>query len=85
VEDVDASRKYNGIISRAFTELGDFLRVTRHLMADDGRWVAMKGLPDKELPGVPQDCTVLKIVPLKVPGLDAARCLVIAKQGERHD
>ncbi|ADL56935.1 16S rRNA (guanine(527)-N(7))-methyltransferase RsmG [Gallionella capsiferriformans] len=85
VEDVDASQKYSGIISRAFTELGDFLRVTRHLMADDGHWVAMKGLPDKELPGVPKDCTVLKIIPLKVPGLDAARCLVIAKPGEPHD
>jgi 16S rRNA (guanine527-N7)-methyltransferase len=85
VEEVDASEKYNGIISRAFTELGDFLRVTRHLMAADGRWVAMKGLPDKELPGVPADCTVLQIVPLKVPGLAAARCLVIAKQGEPHD
>lgn len=85
VKDVDASQKYSGIISRAFTELGDFLRVTRHLMADDGHWVAMKGLPDKELPGVPKDCTVLKIIPLKVPGLDAARCLVIAKPGEPHD
>lgn len=80
VEDVDAADKYQGIISRAFTELGDFLRITRHLLADEGRWVAMKGLPEKELAGVPEDCSVEQIIPLEVPGLDAARCLVIARR-----
>lgn len=82
VEDFQSTEKYNGIISRAFTELGDFLRVTRHLLADGGRWVAMKGLPEQELAGVPADCTVEHIVPLVVPGLDAARCLVIATRGQ---
>ncbi len=81
VEDFQVTGKYDGIISRAFTELGDFLRVTRHLLAEDGRWVAMKGLPEQELAGVPEDCAVEQIVPLKVPGLDAARCLVIATRG----
>lgn len=82
VEDFQVTVKYSGIISRAFTELGDFLRVTRHLLADDGRWVAMKGLPEQELAGVPADCAVEQIVPLEVPGVDAARCLVIvARRG----
>lgn len=81
VEDFQVTEKYDGIISRAFTELGDFLRVTRHLLADGGRWVAMKGLPEQELAGVPADCAVEQIVPLAVPGLDAARCLVIATRG----
>ncbi|MCX7192465.1 MAG: 16S rRNA (guanine(527)-N(7))-methyltransferase RsmG [Proteobacteria bacterium] len=85
VEDFQATEKFQGIISRAFTELGDFLCITRHLIADDGRWVAMKGLPEKELPGVPEDCAVEQIVPLVVPGLNAARCLVIATPGEKHD
>lgn len=78
VEDIEVPEKYNGIISRAFTELGDFLNITRHLLAEDGCWVAMKGLPEKELAGVPQDCSVERIVQLEVPGLEAARCLVIA-------
>lgn len=82
VEDFQVTEKYNGIISRAFTELGDFLRVTRHLLADGGRWVAMKGLPEQELASVPADCTVERIIPLVVPGLDAARCLVIATRGQ---
>jgi len=78
VEDFQAIEKFDGIISRAFTELGDFLRITRHLIAPLGRWVAMKGLPEHELPGVPADCQVVNVIPLSVPGLDAARCLVIA-------
>ncbi|MFA6970181.1 MAG: 16S rRNA (guanine(527)-N(7))-methyltransferase RsmG [Gallionella sp.] len=82
VENFQVPDKFDGIISRAFTELGDFLRVTRHLLADNGRWVAMKGLPEQELAGVPADCTVEQIIPLSVPGLDAARCLVIATRGQ---
>lgn len=78
VEELQVTEKFDGIISRAFTELGDFLRMTRHLLAEQGRWVAMKGIPEAELPGVPEDCLVECIIPLAVPGLVAARCLVIA-------
>jgi 16S rRNA (guanine527-N7)-methyltransferase len=80
VEDFQQGQRYDGIISRAFTELGDFLRLTRHLLAENGHWVAMKGLPEQEIPGVPTDCAVERIIPLNVPGLNAARCLVIATQ-----
>lgn len=78
VEDWRPAEKFDGIISRAFTELGDFLRITRHLMAEGGRWAAMKGLAERELAGVPEGCRVERIIPLQVPGLDAARSLVIA-------
>ncbi len=77
VENFQDETKFDGIISRAFTELGDFVHVTHHLIVDDGCWVAMKGLPEKELPGVPENCTVEQIISLKVPELDAARCLVV--------
>ena len=76
--------KFDGIISRAFTELGDFIGITRHLLAKQGRWAAMKGLPEQELAGVPDDCLVEEVLPLRVPGLDAARSLVIARhKGEQ--
>lgn len=78
VENIEVEEKFDGIISRAFTELGDFLKITRHLLADDGRWVAMKGLPEQELAGVPDDCLVEDVITLCVPGLDAVRSLVIA-------
>lgn len=78
VEEWRPEAKFDGIISRAFTELGDFLRITRHLMPEGGRWAAMKGLAERELGGVPEGCKVDRIIPLQVPGLQAARSLVIA-------
>jgi 16S rRNA (guanine527-N7)-methyltransferase len=78
VEEWQPPEKFNGIISRAFTNLGDFLRSTRHLMAEHGRWAAMKGLPEQEMAGVPRGCRVERVIPLQVPGLQAARSLVIA-------
>lgn len=78
VEEFQAQEKFDGIISRAFTELGDFLCITRHLIAPHGRWAAMKGLAERELAGMPDDCSVERVIPLRVPGLDAARSLVIA-------
>ena len=81
-EDLSAEQKYERIISRAFAELGDFLRVTRHLIAKDGRWIAMKGLPERELLNVPDDCLVEKVIALDVPDLHAARSLVIARLRE---
>lgn len=74
----DGAKGFDGIISRAFTDLGDFLRVTRHLMAEQGRWAAMKGAPEQELAGIPEGCWIERIIPLQVPGLAAARSLVIA-------
>lgn len=77
VEQWQPAEKFDGIISRAFTGLGDFLRSTQHLIAPQGRWVAMKGMPEQELADVPDECRVESIIPLQVPGLNAARSLVI--------
>lgn len=78
VEEWQPPERFDGIISRAYTELGDFLRSTRHLVAEHGRWAAMKGSPEQELAGVPGGCRVERVIPLQVPGLQAARSLVIA-------
>lgn len=78
VEEWQTVERFDGIISRAFSELGEFLRCTRHLVAPQGRWVAMKGAPQQELAGVPDGCGVECVIPLQVPGLLAARSLVIA-------
>lgn len=69
---------FDGIISRAFSELGEFVKMTRHLMGGRGRWVAMKGYADKDLTSIPHDCKVESVIPLTVPGLNAQRSLVIA-------
>jgi 16S rRNA (guanine527-N7)-methyltransferase len=79
VEHWQAAILFDGIISRAFAELGNFLRSTRHLAAPHGRWAAMKGITEeRELAGMPKGCKVESVIPINVPGLQAARSLVIA-------
>jgi 16S rRNA (guanine527-N7)-methyltransferase len=77
VEDYKATKLFDGIISRAFADLGEFLKITRHLMAERGCWVAMKGWAEKELEGVPEGCRVEKVIPLQVPKIDAVRSLIV--------
>lgn len=79
VEEFSMDEKFDGIISRAFAETADFIRLTRHLLADNGRWAAMKGSPEQELQRLFGDIEVERIIPLSVSGLDASRCLVILK------
>ena len=74
--------QYAQITSRAFAELELFVSLTRHLLAPNGRWLAMKGIrPDDELKALPADITVEAIIPLAVPGLGAERHLIILKAG----
>ena len=80
VEDLQIGEHFEGIISRAFAGTAEFVTLTRHLLAQNGRWIAMKGVsPDEELSHLPADIKVEQVLPLQVPGLDAARCLVILK------
>lgn len=83
IEDFQPTQKFDGIVSRAFTELGDFLRVTQHLLAPEGRWAAMKGRAEKELTGLPEDCVLREIIKLKIPGLSATRSLVVVARKEK--
>ena len=80
VEDLSATGKYDGIISRAFADTGDFVMKTRHLLAAGGGWAAMKGIPDEELTRLPAWVTVEKILQLNVPNLPAARSLVVLRE-----
>lgn len=76
VEEWQPETRFDGIISRAFSELGEFMRVSHHLLAPNGRWAAMKGIVQQEF--VPGGCRVERVIPMQVPGLHAARSLVIA-------
>jgi len=75
VEDWDTSDRFDGIIARAFADVGKFTQLTEHLVAEAGRWVAMKGKLEDELP---QGRKVVGRIPIRVPGLNAVRSLVIA-------
>ncbi|WP_374277117.1 16S rRNA (guanine(527)-N(7))-methyltransferase RsmG [Azonexus sp.] len=79
----EMSGQYAQISSRAFAEIGLFVRLTRHLLAPGGRWLAMKGVrPDDEMAALPADVVVERIIPLHVPGLGAERHLIILKAGQ---
>jgi 16S rRNA (guanine527-N7)-methyltransferase len=78
VESWKVQTGFDVIISRAFSDMGEFVRVTRHLLAPGGTFAAMKGLhPYEEIEKLPTDCKVRQVLPLAIPGLDGARHLVL--------
>jgi len=79
VEEWKPEKKFDGIISRAFAEVSLFTSLTRHLLVQDGAWVAMKGSPDQELERLPAGVEVERVISLQIPSLNAARCLVLLK------
>jgi 16S rRNA (guanine527-N7)-methyltransferase len=71
--------KFEVIISRAFSEIALFIKLTKHLLADGGSWLAMKGtVPEHEFKKSAIKPTEIRV--LKVAGLDAERHLVVLKQ-----
>ena len=69
--------KFDTLIARAFAGIADMLAVSAPLVAPGGRWLAMKGVyPQEELSAIPPGYTI-ETQQLQVPGLDAARHVVI--------
>lgn len=76
VEAVDEP-SFDIVISRAFSSLADFVRLSDTALADDGVWLAMKGKPPvEEMQQLPPTVEVFHVEHLTVPGLAAERCLV---------
>lgn len=72
-----AAPAFDVITSRAFADLAEFVRLTRHVLADGGVWAALKGVyPYEEIAQLPDDIRVVSVQALHVPGLDAERHLV---------
>jgi 16S rRNA (guanine527-N7)-methyltransferase len=68
------------VISRAFAELADFIGNCRHLLADGGVLVAMKGAyPRDKLGRAMNGCDCTDVRRLAVPLLDAERHLVFCR------
>jgi len=84
VEALQVSEPFDVITSRAFADLSDFVNWSGHLLADGGRFIAMKGLAaSEETDRLPAEWRIVEKTPLTVPGLDAERHLVIiARAGE---
>lgn len=77
------AEKYDVVISRAFSDLAEFVNWTRHLCSSDGVMLAMKGAyPHEELTRLPASVVLLRVAPLAVPGLEAERHLVLLRPRE---
>lgn len=71
---------FSAITSRAFSELADFVRLSRHLLVAEGCWLAMKGVwPHEEIGRLPDDVTVDAVHCLQVPGVEGERHLAVIK------
>ncbi|WP_336693364.1 16S rRNA (guanine(527)-N(7))-methyltransferase RsmG [Delftia acidovorans] len=69
--------RYPLISCRAFASLVDFTSWSRQALQEGGTWLAMKGKhPGDEIAALPADVQVFHVEPLKVPGLDAERCIL---------
>lgn len=81
VEAVEPAGGFDLVISRAFSDLPEFVRLAGRLVAPAGTLAAMKGLyPDEELALLPPEWRVERVIPLTVPGIQAARHLVLMKR-----
>jgi 16S rRNA (guanine527-N7)-methyltransferase len=74
-------------VSRAFADLSSFADAAIRHIAADGALMAMKGVhPDEELRELPPQFKVTKTLSLQVPGIDAARhLLVLQREGAGVD
>lgn len=74
--------QYAQICSRAFASLHDMVAGTEHLLAPDGRWLAMKGhIPHDELAELASTITLENAPALRVPFAAQARHLIcLARQ-----
>ena len=80
-EAVDEPGAYRQITARALATLSGILEVGSHLLAPDGALLAMKsGTTDDESRELPAGWTIREIHPLRVPGLDARRELVVVSR-----
>lgn len=81
VEQLQVSDKFDVITSRAFADLSDFVNWSSHLLAEGGRFIALKGVaPPEEQQRLPAAWRVQGVQPLQVPRLGAERHLVFIEK-----
>ncbi|MBA2710652.1 MAG: 16S rRNA (guanine(527)-N(7))-methyltransferase RsmG [Tatlockia sp.] len=82
VENYHPSFDFDTLTSRAFSELSQMIKWTKHLIKKDGIWLAMKGrIPETELTSI---TLPYQVNPYTVPGLDGERCCVIIENATKE-
>jgi len=81
-EDFSAQKKFDSILSRAFASIQVMLESTQHLLAEQGQFLAMKGVyPVAEIKAIPQSFQVIAVHKLSIKRLDAERHLACVTKG----
>jgi 16S rRNA (guanine527-N7)-methyltransferase len=74
------SEPFEAIVSRAFSDLPDFVAGAAHLLAPGGALIAMKGgVPFEEIARLPARF-VTETIPVSVPNLAAERHLIVMRE-----
>lgn len=82
VEAWHTAERFDGIVTRAFSETAKFIALTQHLLAEGGGWLAMKGVQNKENYQYNQGVMNYSLYQLHVPDLEAQRCLIVIKEAK---
>lgn len=82
-EKIYPSHRYDTIMTRAFGTLALFLQTTRHLIALNGFFLAMKAhYPQKEIDDISKDFVVENVIRLNMIGKKVERHLVCIRKHE---
>jgi len=80
IEDFAGDAPFDVIIARAFADLRTFAQAVMRHLAPGGALYAMKGVyPSDEIADLPPSIEVVAAPSLRVPGLDAARHLLVMR------
>ncbi|MCB1933309.1 MAG: 16S rRNA (guanine(527)-N(7))-methyltransferase RsmG [Candidatus Accumulibacter sp.] len=81
VENYRPATGFTMITARAFSELAVLVKLSRHLLQGQGRWLAMKGVdPQDEIARLPADAAVDAVHRVEVPGVSGERHLVLIRR-----
>lgn len=84
VEDYASNPQVAIVTSRAFASLADFVEAGQHLLADDGKFLAMKGLvDDAELRDLPRQFAAVASHRLTIPGTTLTRHVIEIRRSGR--
>ncbi|MFT7526255.1 MAG: 16S rRNA (guanine527-N7)-methyltransferase [Arenicella sp.] len=78
IEDFEPKEKFAMITARAFSSIENLVQGSKQAIAENGRWLAMKGaVPEEELKAVKKLGLKYDTYALNVPELDAQRNLIV--------
>jgi len=74
---------FDVITSRAFADLSDFINWSGHLLAEGGKFIALKGTaPADEQERLPGEWKIQELRPIKVPKVEAESHLVFIEKSD---